>query len=210
MRMASRALVRRKSVISDCLHSSVRSVQYLRCLGHEHAPPYGDLHGYSNIAELPSADVDRKSNSTALLIAKDKLLSDQGFGHFGGICGNAGYVRGNVRQELMHPFGLRWMLHSTRHASTAAAKQQELGSDDEGNEDLVAKRRKEASAEDCDEAVADLSSAKAKAKAKKLQESQRAAESILQRVWASLLGIGPALRAVASMSRLGYVSYFLK
>ncbi|KAI6699054.1 hypothetical protein NL676_019173 [Syzygium grande] len=199
--MASRALVRRKSVISDYLHSSVRSVQYLRCLGHEHAPPYGDLHGYSNIAELPSADVDRKSNSTALLIAKDKLRSDQGFGHFGGISGNAGYVRGNVRQELMHPFGLRWMLHSTRHASTAAAKQQELGSDDEGNEDLVAKRRKEASAEDCDEAVADLSSAKAKAKAKKLQESQRAAESILQRVWASLLGIGPALRAVASMSR---------
>ncbi|KAF8032353.1 hypothetical protein BT93_D1313 [Corymbia citriodora subsp. variegata] len=199
--MASRALVRRKSVISNYLHSSVRSVQYLQCLGHEHAPLYRDLHGYSNVAELPSADVDKKCNSTALLIAKKNLPSNHGVGHLWGICGNAGYVRGNVQQELMYPLGLRWMFHSTRHASTAAAKQQELGSDDEGDEDLVAKRRKEASAEDCDEAVADLSSAKAKAKAKKLQDSQRAAQSLLQRAWASLLGIGPALRAVASMSR---------
>lgn len=201
MRMASRALVRRKSVISSYLHSSVRSVQYLQCLGHGHAPLYRDLHGYSNITELPSADVDRKSNSTALLIAKDNLPSNHGVGHLRGMCGNAGYVRGNVQQELMYPLGLRWMLPFTRHASTAAVKKQELGSDDEGNEDLVAKRRKEASAEDCDEAVADLSSAKAKAKAKKLQDSQRAAQSLLQRAWATLLGVGPALRAVASMSR---------
>lgn len=201
MRMASRALVRRKSVISSYLHSSVRSVQYLQCLGHGHAPLYRDLHGYSNITELPSADVDRKSNSTALLIAKENLPSNHGVGRLQGMCGNAGYVRGNVQQELMYPLGLRWMLPFTRHASTAAAKKQELGSDDEGNEDLVAKRRKEASAEDCDEAVADLSSAKAKAKAKKLQDSQRAAQSLLQRAWATLLGVGPALRAVASMSR---------
>ncbi|XP_030528002.2 mitochondrial proton/calcium exchanger protein [Rhodamnia argentea] len=199
--MASRALVRRKSAISKYLHSSVRSVQYLQCLGHEHAPLYRDLHGYSSIAEIPSTDVDRRSNSAACLIAKETLLTNQGFGHSGRICGNAGYARGNVHQELMYPLGLRWMLHSTRHASTSAAKQQELGSDDEGNENLVAKRRKEASPEDCDEAVADLSSAKAKAKAKKLQDSQRAAQSILQRAWAGLLGIGPALRAVASMSR---------
>lgn len=201
MRMASRALVRRRSIISNYLNSSVRSVQYLQCLGHEHAPLYRDLHGYSNIAELPSAEVDRKSNSTALLIAKENLPSNHGVGRLQGMCGNAGYVRGNVQQELMYPLGLRWMLPFTRHASTAAAKQQELGSDDEGNEDLVAKRRKEASAEDCDEAVADLSSAKAKAKAKKLQDSQRAAQSLLQRAWATLLGVGPALRAVVSMSR---------
>lgn len=196
--MASRALVRRKSVISNYLHSSVRSVQYLQCIGREHSPLYRDLHGYSSIAELPSADVDGRSNSSASLIAREKLLSDQGFGHSRGICGNA---RGIVQQELMYPLGLRWMLHSTRHASTSAAKQQELGSDDEGNEDLVAKRRKEASPEDCDEAVADLSSAKAKAKAKKLQDTQRAAQSIVRRAWAGFLGIGPALRAVASMSR---------
>ncbi|GMH20120.1 hypothetical protein Nepgr_021961 [Nepenthes gracilis] len=37
--------------------------------------------------------------------------------------------------------------------------------------------------------------------AKQQQESQKSDKPILQRVWAMLLGIGPALKAVASMSR---------
>ncbi|MCD9559063.1 hypothetical protein HAX54_016792 [Datura stramonium] len=60
------------------------------------------------------------------------------------------------------------------------------------------------SPEECDQAVVGLSTAVAKAKvSKRLQESQKVAKSVIQRVWATLLGIGPALRAVASMSRLG-------
>jgi LETM1 and EF-hand domain-containing protein 1 len=35
-----------------------------------------------------------------------------------------------------------------------------------------------------------------------LNESMKAEKSALQRTWAALLGRGPALRAVASMSRL--------
>nr|CAN63817.1 hypothetical protein VITISV_010338 [Vitis vinifera] len=61
--------------------------------------------------------------------------------------------------------------------------------------------RKEASPQECDQAVEGLSTAKAKAKAKQLLESQKGAKSPLQKTWAMLLGIGPALRAVASMSR---------
>ncbi|XP_020549078.1 LETM1 domain-containing protein LETM2, mitochondrial isoform X3 [Sesamum indicum] len=65
------------------------------------------------------------------------------------------------------------------------------------------KQKKEPSAEECDQAVEGLSSikARAEAKAKQLQDSQKGANSILKRIWAMVLGIGPALRAVASMSR---------
>ncbi|KAG8481366.1 hypothetical protein CXB51_026126 [Gossypium anomalum] len=108
---------------------------------------------------------------------------------------------GSGRFHFNSPLSVRLMSYAVRHASTATARQPEPGSDDEGNEELVAKRRKEASAEECDQAVEGLSTAKAKVKAKRLQDSQKAAKSILQRVWATILGIGPALRAVASMSR---------
>ncbi|CAA0818430.1 LETM1-like protein [Striga hermonthica] len=86
-------------------------------------------------------------------------------------------------------------------ASTATAKKPELGNDDEDNDEMDAKKRKEASPEECDQAVVGLSTAKAKAKAKKLQESKSFYVPVLKKLWATFLGIGPALRAVASMSR---------
>ncbi|BAT73522.1 hypothetical protein LR48_Vigan1300s001500 [Vigna angularis] len=87
------------------------------------------------------------------------------------------------------PIGVRWLTQS------AAAKKQEE------NDDAVAKLRKEASPEECDQAVEGLTTAKAKAMAKRSQESPKEVQSVLRRVWTALLGIGPALRAVASMSR---------
>ncbi|KAK7359113.1 hypothetical protein VNO77_01059 [Canavalia gladiata] len=93
---------------------------------------------------------------------------------------------------LNAPIGVRWLSQSA-----AAAKQREP----DVNDDMVAKKRKEASPEECDQAVEGLTTAKAKAMAKRSQESQRDMQTILQRVWAAFLGIGPALRAVASMSR---------
>jgi LETM1 and EF-hand domain-containing protein 1 len=91
-----------------------------------------------------------------------------------------------------------------RYASTVAVKRlpPEYDSGDEEGKEMVGKKRKEASADECDQAVEGLSSAKAKAKAKRLNESMKAEKSVLQRTWAALLGLGPALRAVASMSRL--------
>ncbi|KAG6768797.1 hypothetical protein POTOM_027726 [Populus tomentosa] len=90
-----------------------------------------------------------------------------------------------------------------RYASTVGVKRlpPEYDSDDEEGKEMVGKKRKEASADECDQAVEGLSSAKAKAKAKRLNESMKAEKSVLQRTWAALLGLGPALRAVASMSR---------
>ncbi|KAJ6418976.1 hypothetical protein OIU84_029139 [Salix udensis] len=90
-----------------------------------------------------------------------------------------------------------------RYASTVAVKKlpPEYESNDEEGKEMVGKKRKEASADECDQAVEGLSSAKAKAKAKRLNESMKVEKTVLQRTWAALLGLGPALRAVASMSR---------
>ncbi|XP_054812753.1 uncharacterized protein LOC129313555 isoform X2 [Prosopis cineraria] len=96
---------------------------------------------------------------------------------------------------------IRWLSQSLHSFSTAAAKQPEPGSDDEKSDETVAKKRKEASPEECDQAVEGLSTAKAKAKAKRLQEPQKVFQTILRRLWAVILGIAPAFRAVASMSR---------
>ncbi|PNY13285.1 LETM1 and EF-hand domain-containing protein, partial [Trifolium pratense] len=89
-----------------------------------------------------------------------------------------------------------------RYISATSTIQSGLSSSSGGNEQSVTKQKKEASPEECDEAVEDLSTVKAKAKAKQLQEEpHKSTESIVKRIWAKILGIGPAFRAILSMSR---------
>ena len=108
------------------------------------------------------------------------------------------------------PLGARSILQSVRASSTATAGQPKLDIDDEQSEDQKQNRKKkEASPEECDQAVEGLSTAKAKAKAKQVQESPKASQSVMQKFWARLLGIGPALRAVASMSRSQFLPLYL-
>ncbi|AQK72492.1 mitochondrial proton/calcium exchanger protein [Zea mays] len=105
------------------------------------------------------------------------------------------------------PLGARSMLQSVRASSTATAGQPKLDIDDEQSGDQKQNRKKkETSPEECDQAVEGLSTAKAKAKAKQVQESLKASQSAMQKFWARLLGIGPALRAVASMSRADWAA----
>lgn len=103
------------------------------------------------------------------------------------------------------PLRGRSVAESIVHFSTAGTRKLES---DSGNDEKAAKPKKEASPEECDEAVEGLSTAKAKAK--QLQESKKDTRSILEKVWAFFLGIGPALRAVASMSRLKLETYSLR
>ena len=72
--------------------------------------------------------------------------------------------------------------------------------DKQSEDEKQKQQKKEASPEECDQAVEGLSTAKAKAKAK-LEEVQKADQSVVQKFWAKLLGIGPALRLIASISR---------
>ncbi|KAJ0093172.1 hypothetical protein Patl1_26842 [Pistacia atlantica] len=198
--MASRAILRRKRLISDYLNVYTRSIQSFQCLGH--VVQNRKLCDYSSSANQTCADFNCADKTNAFSVTKGELQGFSGFRHF--VLKNHGITvlgLGNGRSELIPPMGFRLMSHSVRNSSSATAKQPEMVSDDEENEELVSKKRKQASPEECDQAVEGLSTAKAKAMAKKLQETQKVANSVLHRSWAMLLGIGPALRAVASMSR---------
>ncbi|KAG5530437.1 hypothetical protein RHGRI_025403 [Rhododendron griersonianum] len=200
--MASRAILRKRRVVSDYLNVSARSIQCFQSLGHGLSSQHADSHGLKSAANHSSGDIDRMRKGDTILPMNEDLLNFSSLGHFRRKCYGdmvSGYVTGG--SQFGSPTGMRFMPQSVRYVSTAAAGQRDVGSDNEENEDLAAKKRKEASPEECDQAVEGLSSAKAKAKAKRLQESEKVAKSILQRVKAILLGIGPALRAVASMSR---------
>ncbi|CAI0541042.1 unnamed protein product [Linum tenue] len=193
--MASRAIVRRNKAVFDYFSSSARSVYSLHGLQHGNQ----QLDGFDAKCHQHSEVADRKELNGAA-VRRAELVGVLGAGNFRHRFHSSAVLGPRyVRSEFFGP--LRYMSISSGNASTAAAKQPELGSDEEGNGDSVSKKRKEVSPEDCDEAVEGLSTAKAKAKAKKLQESKKFAKSVLQKTWAILLGIGPTLRAIASMSR---------
>lgn len=198
--MASRAIVRRKSIISDYLSVYARSVQSFQSIGNSaqtvDSRPY---HSVINRSPLESNRVTEHKFFTVrdgLLLPSRNGYFDRRFhgSHFSG----TGY--GSL--EIVPSLGMRYMSVSIRNATTAAAKQPE---EEDKKDDGVANNRKEASPEECDQAVESLSSVKARAKAKRLQESKKVARSIVQKTWAFVLGIGPALRAVASMSRFSFL-----
>ncbi|GLU17905.1 hypothetical protein SLE2022_342520 [Rubroshorea leprosula] len=198
--MASRAILRRKRFISDYLKASSRLVQNFQYLGQ--ATKDLESWDYASIVQHPSKSYNQWKELDKISIAKEELLGSFGVRNFRHRCQGITVVGlRNMRSEFTTPLGVRLITPSVRNASTATAKQPDLGSDDENNDELIAKKRKQASAEECDQAVEGLSTVKAKAKPKQFQESQEVAKSILNRVWSTFLGFGSALRAIASMSR---------
>lgn len=207
--MASKTILRRRKVISDYISVNERPIQSFQNFGNGRfgnllSSPNLDSQGSSSAIENPSLGFNSMKDGDAMFVAKYKFVGSSGpwlLGHR-----NPGTVAsgfGNRRSEFFSPLGFRLTSsQSVRYSSTATAGQHEFGSDDEENDGLAAKKKKEASPLECDQAVEGLSTAKAKAKAKQLLESQKVTKSLLQITWAKLLGIGPALRAVASMSRL--------
>lgn len=197
--MTSRAILRRRKLLSDYLNVSARSIQNLQSWGNGQSAHYFDSRSFSSTMNCICQDSDKRKDHDEVSPINDGFSSFSGLGFFPLKCYNTtvfSYV--NRRVDVISSTGMRLWPCSVRYASTATAKQPNLESDDE---ELITKKKSEASPEECDQAVVGLSTAKAKVKAKRLQESQKVAKSVIQRVWATLLGIGPALRAVASMSR---------
>lgn len=195
--MASTAILRRKRLISHYANSYIRTIQSLQWTGDvsQNAGPRGSSnddpsaisnHGIGNRIQPPAK--------------KGELLNFTGIQKFRQICYSIP-IPNHEGFNVCTPGGIGLISQSVRNASTSAAKQRDLSSDEEDNNELVAKKRKEASPEECDQAVEGLSTAKAKAKARRLQESQSIVTNTLQKLWAIIIGIGPALRAIASMSR---------
>ncbi|GAU44744.1 hypothetical protein TSUD_181510 [Trifolium subterraneum] len=74
---------------------------------------------------------------------------------------------------------LGWTSQSVYCISTTSANQSRLSSSSGGNEQSDTKQKKEASPEECDEAVEDFSTVKVKAKAKQLQEEPHRSTDLL-------------------------------
>lgn len=205
--MASRAIFRRRKFL-DHLNSPVHVIRGFSSFEQCRSTQELDSQFSKCVADRPFAEDDGGKKRYGALISKENLLS---FSEIGFLkhnpCGRKVTIYGNARSDIVFPLGLRWMPQVIRNASTATAGQPDMGGD-EANEEQNTKHIKEASPEDCDQAVEGLSNVKAKAKAKQLQESKKDAKSVVQKFWAKLLGIGPALRAVASMSREDWAKKF--
>ncbi|KAJ4975523.1 hypothetical protein NE237_000629 [Protea cynaroides] len=200
--MASRAILRRRKLLLDYLNTPTRSIQSFSSFGHGRPTPYPDTRLLNRATDNHYTDFYHGRDGNVVTVDKQELskLPVAGFlKHISFGISNSGPRNG--RMEFIFPLGNRWMSQSIRNTSTATARQTELPGGEEGNEEQLSKQVKETSPEECDLAVEGLSEAKAKAKAKQLQESHRSDKFIIRRVWSTLLGIGPALRVVASMSR---------
>lgn len=199
--MASRAILRKK-----CLLDSVKRPHYLvqGLLCSEHGKLLensgSQLRSWPVTTSPSGVHSSTKEDSPSLTDNTVQFtLSKNYAGHkFFGVQNLHSRVPGEFT-----PLGFRWSTEHVRYLKTAAAGKPEIGGDDDKNEEPVVKQKKEASPEECDQAVEGLSSVKAKVKAKvkQLQDSPKGVSFVLKKVWSVLLGIGPALRAVASMSR---------
>ncbi|CAO2832621.1 unnamed protein product [Amaranthus hypochondriacus] len=197
--MATRAILRhRKSLATTC----TQPIGSFRCFSSfENGQSSSLPHARDpNSVVHPSVDSDSRKES-GLFSIKDKLQLYSFVGHSRSHWGGSPFfqtVNGQICSGSCLGSGL---LSQVLRYSTAAAGQPEFRSGDNKNEEKVVTQSKEPSPEECDEAVEGLSSAKAKAKAKQVQELQKSEKTILQKFWAKLLGIGPAFRVIASMSR---------
>ncbi|KAH9746979.1 Leucine zipper-EF-hand-containing transmembrane protein 1 [Citrus sinensis] len=200
--MTSRAILRRKNFLFNYLNRPTYLTRGLPSFeyGHTTASNYFERSSLVGFSIHSSEDTDGGQEGGLSRVTKDELSKPLPVGflkHDFFQMSNFKYGVGRV--SFISPLQASLISQSVRYGSTATAGQPER----DRNEQLATKQIKEASPEDCDQAVEGLSTVKAKAtaKAKQMQDIQKSAKSVVQRVWAALLGIGPALRAVASMSR---------
>ncbi|KAE8818047.1 Ca2+ binding protein cbp1 [Hordeum vulgare] len=205
--MASRAIIRRRKYLLDHVNAPILSSSSSSFLhgtfGFKPEPRIAQQFLEQSLGDSKS---EKENEQYSVNFTKGGLLGpDNGLlrrpAH---VISHYGYGIG--RNEFTLPLGARGLLQSVRKASTATAGQPKLDIEEQGDNQNQNKRKKEASPEECDQAVEGLSTAKAKAKAKQVQDSLKADQSIVKKFWARLLGIGPALRAVASMSRADWAA----
>ncbi|KAF9677009.1 hypothetical protein SADUNF_Sadunf08G0062700 [Salix dunnii] len=201
--MASRAIARRKGSLFDsssepnCLIRVFSSFKYGRGLPQSNdsqEPRWVTSHPFANNdsrIEVGLSSIPRDGMSYVLAAG---FLRHNSFGY-------SGLGHGIRNGDFVSSLRIGCYSQSLRYASMATAGQPEYGHGNDRNEQQAAKQAKKASPEECDEAVEDLTEVKAKAKVKQVRESQKSSKTVMQKIWAMLLGIGPALRAIASMSR---------
>jgi hypothetical protein len=102
------------------------------------------------------------------------------------------------------PEGKRWLATYTRvteEAARASNAATAVRYDEEEEVQNSKKNEKDPSPEDCDEAVEDLTSVRAKHKPKAKEVTKKPGDGWMTKVRNVIFGIGPAIRAIAAMSR---------
>lgn len=198
--MASRAILQRKKCLLDSVKRPHYLVKRFSCYDHGKLLDAPDSQLGSWPVALSHADNSEKEDYHSLTrqMAQHTLRNRNPLHCFSRVP--------SLHREIgvhgkVSPMGFRWTTEYIRQLSTASAGKPQVEGGDNKTEPV--KQKKEPSPEECDQAVEGLSSvkAKAKAKAKQLQDSSKGVNFILKKMRAILLGIVPALRAVASMSR---------
>lgn len=208
--MASRAILRRKRYILNSLNQPSCLIWGCSIFDHEQPSRSNESKSLSLFANQRRSITDDRNRKDVPSDLRNEPLDfgvAEFFRHNSFIISTFGNRVG--RADFVSSPRVAWtlQLQSIRCTSTATAGQPEFGSGDRRNEQQVSGQKKEASPEECDQAVEGLSTVKAKAKAMQIQESSKSDKSLMMRMWAKLLGIGPALKAVASMSRFGNSSH---
>lgn len=199
--MASRVILRRRSYIFNSPTRLTSLIRGFSSFEHRQSFTSEDSQGSPYVAShpYPSSDFKKVVLPSVLKNELSYFLAAQYHRSNSSGISNSGFLVGNL--EFKFPLGVRWFSQSARSALTSTAGKPELGGSSDGKEQQASKKVKEASPEECDQAVEGLSTVKAKAKAKQVQDSTKSGQSLIKKLWAMILGIGPALRAVASMSR---------
>ncbi|KAL2330138.1 hypothetical protein Fmac_017719 [Flemingia macrophylla] len=209
--MASRIILRkRRGLFFNPLCSQYTRINFgFSSVGHAQPLGYSELEGLSRFSFSSSATTVHVQERNLFTTNKDdlaahtasRLISRSSFR-----VSSFGFRSHKIELDCLSRLG--WISQRTHYISTAAPDQSGLDGSNRGSEQSATNQKKEASPEECDEAVEGLSNIKAKAKAKQLQEPQKSADSILKKLWAKILGIGPAFRTIMSMSRDDWAKKF--
>ncbi|KAG4992588.1 hypothetical protein JHK87_026045 [Glycine soja] len=209
--MASRVILqKRRSLFFNPLCSlPTRIIFGFSSVGHAQPLESSELEGVSQFPFCPSATTENVQEKKIFTVNKDDLAAyaaSRFISHSSFRVSSFGFISDKI--ELVYLSRLGWLSRCSRNISTASADQSGLTSSYKGSEQSATIQKKEASPEECDEAVEGLSNIKAKAKAKQMQEPKKSADSILRKLWTRILRIGPAFRTIMSMSRDDWAKKF--
>ncbi|CAN6276171.1 unnamed protein product [Urochloa humidicola] len=203
--MASRAIIRRRKQILWHTNVPILSPLSTSTIGQGKSGYEVEQRSVCLFSEESLAD-SRHAKAQYTLSKQNHCGASSGF-IWRPTCGVSLPTYGCRAQNFVFPLGVSCFLQSVRTTSNISGQPQVNIKGKQSVDEKQEQQKKEASPEECDQAVEGLSTAKAKAKAKaKLEEVQKNDQSTIQKLWAKLLGIGPALRLIASMSRADWAA----
>lgn len=201
--MTSRAILRRKRHLFDSLNFPTCLVRGSSSFQHGTLSQLFTSWGFTWATSVPQSNTDPRNKGYFHSVSQEDVAKFSSIGLLRNqYYGVSTFSRGIRRNDFISHPGTGCISQYICYASTLTTGQPKLDVGNNEKKEEVVKQIKEASPEECDQAVEGLSTVKAKAKAKQFQEPQKGIKYVIKRVWSILLGIGPALRAVASMSRL--------